>query len=114
MEHTLVIVGAVLSSSALTALITQLGSWWREKAARKNKEETAEDKEIAALKEGVMYILYDRIRYIAEKHIRDEEITFEDRRMLHKMHGVYHNRLGGNGDLDQLMADVDELPLKKG
>lgn len=112
MENTLVVIGAVLSSSALTALITQLGSWWREKAARKSKKETAEDKEIAALKAGVMFILYDRIKHIALCHLRDGEISFADRAMLHKMHGVYHDGLGGNGDLDGLMSNVDELPLK--
>jgi hypothetical protein len=32
--------------------------------------------------------------------------------MLHKMHNVYHDGLGGNGDLDSLMSNVDELPLK--
>ena len=107
-----VICGAVLSSSVLTAVVTQLGTHLREKAGRKAAAETAEDSEIAALKEALMYILYDRIRFLAMSHIRAGEITFEDRRMLHRMHGVYHDRLGGNGDLDDLMGTVDELPLK--
>lgn len=109
-----IIVGAVFSSSVLTAVVTQAGTHLREKAGRKAAAETAEDSELSALKEALMYILYDRIRYLGMQYIRAGEISFEDRRILHKMHGVYHNRLGGNGDLDRLMEDVDELPLKKG
>ncbi len=108
------IVGAVLSSSVLTAIITQFGTHLREKAGRKAAAETAEDSELAALKEALMYILYDRIRFLGMTYIRAGEISFEDRRIIHKMHGVYHNRLGGNGDLDDLMECVDELPLKQG
>lgn len=108
-----VICGAVLSSSVLTAVITQIGTSLRERSSRRAREETDEAREISTLKEALMYVLYDRIRYLAVLYIHDGEISFEDRCMLHKMHAAYHNRLGGNGDLDPLMADVDRLPLKE-
>ena len=34
----------------------------------------------------------------------------DDRRRLHIMHECYHT-LGGNGDLDKLMEDVNKLPI---
>lgn len=41
-------------------------------------------------------------------------IDFDDRRRLNDMHSCYHNGLGGNGDLDTLMEEVNSLPLKVG
>lgn len=86
-----------------------------EKQAARNTEERLEaieaktDAQSAALK----YILYDRIRYLGQAYIANEEIDFDDRRILNDMHRSYHNGLGGNGDLDTLMAEVNRLPLKK-
>ena len=42
----------------------------------------------------------------------DGKIDFDDRQDLIDMHGVYHNALGGNGNLDKLMEEVMELPVK--
>ena len=36
----------------------------------------------------------------------------DDRRVLNEMHHCYHDGLGGNGDLDNLMQEVNKLPLK--
>lgn len=64
-------------------------------------------------RETNVYILYDRIRYLAKCYIKDGEISFEDRDSLNQMHSVYH-RNGGNGNLDNVMKLANELPLKKG
>ena len=56
-------------------------------------------------------ILLDRIQYLCRCYIHDGAVDFDDRRRLHKMHDAYH-ALGGNGDLNTLMAAVDELPVK--
>lgn len=61
---------------------------------------------------AIRYIMLYVIREECEKHIQRNSITYEDRRMLHKWHELYHKELGGNGDADLLMAAVDELPLK--
>lgn len=61
---------------------------------------------------AIRYIMLYVIREECEKHIQRNGITYEDRRMLHKWHDLYHKELGGNGDADLLMAAVDELPLK--
>lgn len=70
------------------------------------------DKSVQAIAKGQRYILLDRIRYLGLAYISKGEISFDDRRLLHQMHETYHTDLNGNGDLDELMDDVDELPLK--
>lgn len=57
--------------------------------------------------------MLDRMRYVGQNYLKQEEIDFDDRRIFHQMHDIYHNDLGGNGDLDQLMEAIDDLPLKK-
>ena len=60
-----------------------------------------------ALRYIMLYIIQER----AKQHIKDACITLEERRSLHHWHDLYHNGLGGNGDADALMAQVDKLPL---
>ena len=48
------------------------------------------------------------------KNFSEGAVDYDDRRLLHKMHHNYHTELGGNGDLDAIMAEVDKLPLKDG
>lgn len=127
-------VSIFLSGGTAVAVITGLKEIWiwhkNRKAKKEDKaEEKADDeKKIAALKiderlkeierqndvqrEAMKYILYDRIRFLGQAYIAEGEIDFDDRRILHNMHNIYHNGLEGNGDLDELMQDVDALPLK--
>ncbi|MBR5427466.1 MAG: hypothetical protein IK118_03890, partial [Clostridia bacterium] len=72
----------------------------------------AQKKDLAAQSEALMFIMYDRIQYLGQAYIAAGEIDFDDRRRLNDMHHSYHYGLGGNGDLDVLMAAVNELPLK--
>ena len=57
-------------------------------------------------------IMLDRIKYIAIGCIEEQEITFENRKLLHAMWDEYHNAWKGNGDLNSIMELVDKLPLK--
>ena len=66
----------------------------------------------SALAKGLKVILLDRILYLGQRYIADGEVSFEDRRILHLMHDVYHDELNGNGDADLVMTAVDKLPLK--
>jgi hypothetical protein len=54
-------------------------------------------------------ILYDRIKHLAKSYIKRGWITVEEYEDLKRMHKVYHDELNGNGFLDAIMADVDEL-----
>ena len=38
-------------------------------------------------------------------------ITFNQKKDLHNMHSIYHNKLGGNGDLDNVLKDVDKIKV---
>ena len=73
----------------------------------RNNRKDAHDK---ALRYLMLYVIQER----AKQHIKDQCITLEERRALHHWHNLYHNELGGNGDADALMAQVDLLPLNTG
>lgn len=66
----------------------------------------------AALAESQKNVLFDRIRYLCRRYLADGEIDFDDLRAVNALHNSYHNGLGGNGDLDALMKQVRELPVK--
>ena len=59
-------------------------------------------------------ILDDKIRYLITKYLEYGEITLDERQAIHHMWDIYHYGLGGNGDLDEWMALLDEIPLKDG
>ena len=95
-----------------------------EKVKELKEEETAWKKEIekklkdldtqnTAENEALRVILLDRIRHLGQSYIAAGEIDFDDRRIFHMMHSVYHDGLGGNGDADLVVEAVDELPLKQ-
>lgn len=69
------------------------------------------DKLAEALKRGQMIMLSDRILTLAESYIANGEITYAQKKNLRAMHQVYHNELGGNGDFDDLMKDIEKLKV---
>jgi hypothetical protein len=72
-----------------------------------NSRKARKDARSKALRYIMLYIIQER----AKQHIKDNKITLEERRSLHHWHDLYHNGLGGNGDADALMAQVDRLRL---
>lgn len=107
-----VIVGLIAGGSAIVGgLITQLGEGIRQRRKRKYEKSDDKDKDIEALKTGLKWVLYDRIRYRGQQYISAGRVDFDDRRILNEMHASYHDGLGGNGDLDNLMGQVNRLPL---
>lgn len=106
------IIGGLLGGSAVAALINAIAEGIRQKRKRKYDKEDGKDENIEALKAGLKWVLYDRIRHLGQKFISDGSVDFDDRRILNEMHKSYHDGLGGNGDLDNLMQQVNALPLK--
>lgn len=115
---------ALLTGGVFVAIIEGVREWRQWKRERKAKKEDAAELNIeqrlvkmeaqnAAQTEALKYILYDRIRFLGQAYIAEGEIDFDDRRILNSMHKVYHNGLNGNGDLDNLMRDVNALKLKR-
>lgn len=66
---------------------------------------------IGALKEALRVILHDRLKHLAQEHIAAGAITYGDRGDLMDMHRIYHDALGGNGNLAALMEALLNLPL---
>ena len=90
----------LLSGAAGAALVGGIFTAVQTRKARK-------DAKSKALRYIMLYIIQER----AKQHIKDGNITLEERRSLHHWHDLYHNGLGGNGDADALMNQVDKLPL---
>ena len=117
-----------VGAAAVIKLIDNVVQWkLQRKAAKEDRtldDDRAEIKKIKqwekdmkdkvnALINADRYIMFDRIRYLGQKYVAEKEVDFDDRRILNQMHDVYHNELGGNGDLDELMKAVNALPLKQ-
>lgn len=122
-EYLLPILTAVLTGGfavSIVNLVRDIIMWKKNRKAQKeDKEEQKIEERLKAIENitstlasANKYILYDRIRFLGQAYIKDGEIDFDDRRILNDMHAVYHNGLGGNGDLDNLMKAVNALPLK--
>ena len=94
------IVVAIISSGALSALVSGIITLLRDRKGKKDG--------VAA---GVQIVLYDRIKWLGKQHIKRGTITFEDLEDLTEMHRVYHDQLGGNGYLDKIMDEVKNLKI---
>lgn len=102
------IIVALLGGSGFGALVAAIAAAIQARAARKEREENHDD----AVAEGVKYLLYVEILRLGKKFIADGKVDFDERRILNAMHSTYHNGLSGNGDLDNIMEAVNDLPLK--
>lgn len=95
------IIIAVIGSGLLSTIITSIISYKKES----NKKESG-------VNNGVRALLYDKIKYLGKHHISNGEISAEDLEDLISLHNVYHNDLGGNGYLDEIMRNVRGLKIK--
>ena len=98
---------SVIGGSCGAAVVTGIFGLVKLLIDRKDKRSGKEDHQNKALRYLMLYIIQER----AKQHIRDGVITLEDRRALHHWHDLYHYGLGGNGDADALMEQVDRLKL---
>lgn len=129
-------VTVTLGGAAGAALVNVLHDRWKfkaqRKAAKEDKEEEKQDRseefatELRELKtkldkvcdqnkaqsDALKLIMLDRILWLGKGHIERGEISFDEKKILHEMHNSYHNGLGGNGDADWLMEEINELKIK--
>ncbi len=96
-------IGAAIATGVMSILLYKI--------KRADSKADAQSNKCVMQTTAVRYLMLYAIRNECEKHIERGRITYEDRRMLHKWHDLYHDELGGNGDAKLLMKDVDELPL---
>ena len=111
-EILLTISAGIIGSNVVAELIRQKGATKRQKDKQKHEDTKSESEDMKAVKTALKWVMYDRIRYLVQAYIEAGKIDFDDRRILREMHTSYHEGLGGNGDLDDLMAQVGRLPLK--
>lgn len=128
MENWMYAIATGVTGAAVIKLIDNVVQWCLQRKAAKEDAKISDDKvelkkikqweknmedKVNALINADMLIMLDRIRYLGQRYVADNEVDFDDRRILNQMHKSYHDDLGGNGDLDGLMKVVNALPLKK-
>lgn len=97
MNQTIII--AIISSGALSTLITGLFSIYK---SRREKQD--------GVTAGVRMLLYDRVKFLGKKYLEKGMVTAEELEDLVEMHRLYHN-MGGNGFLDSIMDSVKHLQI---
>lgn len=101
MEMVSSVLGGALGAALITGVVTLIQFF----VSRRDKRSGQVDQKIKALRYLMLYIIQER----AKQYIKEGKVTLEERRSLHHWHELYHNGLGGNGDADALMKQVDSL-----
>lgn len=101
------VIVSIIGGSCGAAIVSGSFAFAQYLISRRDKQSGQVDARKKALRYLMLYIIQER----AKQHIREGRITLDDRRSLHHWHELYHNGLGGNGDADALMRQVDTLPL---
>lgn len=99
MDRTIII--AIISSGALSTLVSALFNMWQSRKKEKD-----------GVRAGMKMLLYDRIKHLGKSYIERGFITTDELEDLTEMHNIYHNELDGNGFLDTVMKNVKSLPIK--
>ena len=92
---------AVLGSGAATAIVSYLVR----RKEEKDKKETGEN-------QGIRWLLQDRLEHLARHYLADGVVTYEEMRNWNRGHAIYHEILGGNGDLDNVKTALKQLYMK--
>ncbi len=98
MDGIITILCALIGSGAATALVTGIVG----KRTERRRTETGES-------QGMRWLLQDRLEQQALKYLRRGAITYEELRNWNRGHHIYHDLLGGNGDLNGLKEELTRL-----
>ena len=98
MDGIITILCALIGSGAATALVTGIVG----KRTERRRTETGES-------QGMRWLLQDRLEQQALKYLRRGVITYEELRNWNRGHHIYHELLGGNGDLNGLREELKHL-----
>lgn len=133
MNFLLAVLSAGIGSGLMAIVLAWLQRKWKKADRKEEKEEEQEEATIAELKDEIKrlavkvdnsakanaavvtaqkIIMVERIRYLGMCYISSGNIDLDDKEQMRKMHKAY-KALGGNGDLDTVMDEVEHLPLKK-
>lgn len=95
------IILSAVTSSGITAIILAV-------MQRKWAKDDRQDAVVAALK----VLMVDRVRYLGQRYVAEGCISLSDKETIKDMHSAY-KALGGNGHLNTIMEEVEDLPLRK-
>ena len=98
MDGFITILCALIGSGAATALVTGIVG----RRTERRRTETGES-------QGMRWLLQDRLEQQALKYLRRGLITYEELRNWNRGHHIYHDLLGGNGDLNELKGKLTRL-----
>ena len=98
MDGFLTILCALIGSGAATALVTGFVG----RQAQKRRTETGES-------QGMRWLLQDRLEQQALEYLRRGRVTYGELRNWNRGHCIYHDLLGGNGDLNGLREELKHL-----
>ena len=100
-EGAIMILCTVIGSGAATAIV----SYFVRRMEEKDKKETGEN-------QGIRWLLQDRLEHLARHYLADGVVTYEEMRNWNRGHTIYHEILGGNGDLDNVKTALKQLYMK--
>lgn len=103
MEVLVPIVCALIGSGASTAIVTAIINH----KAEEKKKETGES-------QGIKWLMQDRLEHVALAYLSKGEISYDELKNWNRGHHIYHDLLGGNGDLDALKEALQDLYNRKG
>ena len=93
------IVCALIGSGASTAIVTAI--------INKKKKETGES-------QGIRWLMQDRLEHVALAYMAKGTITYEEWTNWNRGHYIYHDLLGGTGDLDPLKESLARMNSTRG
>ena len=91
------IVCALLGSGASTAIVNAI--------VNARKKESGES-------QGIKWLMQDRLEHVALAYMSKGAITHDEWKNWNKGHYIYHELLGGNGDLDPLKEALKQMDAK--
>ena len=101
METIQIVISAMTSSGVTAIILAILQRKW------------AKDDRQSAVVEAGKVLRVDRVRHRDNRYIQEGSVKLSDKETLQEMHRAY-KALGGNGHLNTVMEEVDELPIRKG
>lgn len=96
------LIGALTGSGVSSVVVVLLQRKW----AKQDKH----DERVDAIVEAQKVLMIDKVRHLGKKYIGNGEIHLEDKENLKEMYDAY-KKLGGNGHLETVMAEVNHLKV---
>ena len=108
-------IGVAIVSGVFMLIQSRMSINAETRAASKKLTDAKIDELISAfdtMKESNLVILRDRIKYLCRIHIAKGEVPYDERQDLMDMYGIYTERLGGNGNITDLIKNLRDVPVK--